>query len=76
MTDAEKEHFRDVWRQQQEGYRMIQHLREKALPETSTPQAVESLMGAFEYAALHPVPRKQTGLIEFYRAMKKSLPSG
>jgi hypothetical protein len=75
MTDAEKEQFLDIWRRQQEGYRIAQHLRERALPETVTPVAVATLMGAFEYSAKHPVPRKRSGLVEFYQAMKKTLPS-
>ncbi len=75
MTDAEKVQFLEIWRRQQQGYRVVQHLRERALPDTSTPVAVASLMGAFEYSAQHPVPRERTGLVEFYQAMKKSLPS-
>ena len=72
MTEAEKEHFLDVWRRQQEGYRKIQRLRDLELQSMSVKQGVAGLRTAFQIAGAHPVQRKSSGLVEFYAALKKS----
>ena len=70
MTDAEKTHFREVHAQMQIGYRRAEEERDHRTRTTSTSEGILSLRRAFGLAAQLP-PRDSSGLVEFYRTMKR-----
>lgn len=71
MTDAEKTHFREVHARMQVGYARAQEERDVRIRETSTLEGIQSLLGAYEMAAMLPL-RTTSGLVEFYRALSRS----
>ncbi len=70
MTEEQRVHLKEIHQRMQEGYRIMDDLRLKALKDLDTVNAVESLRTAFEMAQ-KLTPRNGSGLEEFYAALAK-----
>jgi hypothetical protein len=70
MTEAEKQHLREVYEARQIGARIEQAERDMAIRETVTADAIQSLRRAFQLAAQLPM-RPSSGLVQYYEGLKK-----
>lgn len=72
MTDEQREAFQELQLRRAIGFAEADRLRYERVKETSTMEAIASLRRAFVLAAQLPA-RPSSGLVEFYRALSRSL---
>jgi len=73
MTDEQRAAFQDLQRRRAIGFAEADRLRYERVRETSTIDAIASLRRAFQLATESMPARPSSGLVEFYRALSRSL---